>query len=258
MEQLSSVSILLVEDNKVNQLVASELLTSEGATVDIADNGSVGVNMLGAAPDKYDVILMDIQMPIMDGYEATIRIRGLLGSDKLPIIAVTAHAMDEDRKRCKDVGMNGHISKPLDANVLINSIVSLLPPRKRLKSSSEEGLGSRIIPPEAWLAAGINREEVLARLLNKEELLKAILIEFLKEYDNFSVQLQKAVEGGQREVVQFAHTLKGTSGNIGASVVQERARALELAVTKEEPDLKDYINALQQAVDPVLDLVRRL
>ncbi len=121
--------IFLVEDNELNQEIAVEILKEEGFAVDVADDGSVAVEKLKETkPGQYDVILMDIQMPIMNGFEATRQIRALdiPGISDLPIIAMTANAFDEDRKAALEAGMNGHIAKPIDVPKLLALLKEIL------------------------------------------------------------------------------------------------------------------------------------
>lgn len=121
--------ILLVEDNELNQEIAVEILQEAGFVLDMADDGAVAVEKMKAAePGQYDLILMDIQMPIMDGYEATGQIRKLENPNlaRIPIIAMTANAFDEDRKAALDAGMNGHIAKPIDVPKLMEVLGEIL------------------------------------------------------------------------------------------------------------------------------------
>ena len=121
--------IFLVEDNELNQEIAVEILQEAGFVVDVADDGAVAVEKLGSAsPGRYDLVLMDIQMPIMNGYEATRRIRALDNPNiaGLPIIAMTANAFDEDRKAALEAGMNGHIAKPIDVPKLMELLTEIL------------------------------------------------------------------------------------------------------------------------------------
>ena len=124
----SGKKILLVEDNELNREIAEEILTEEGFLVDCAEDGTVAVaKMKAAKPGDYDIILMDIQMPIMDGYEATRRIRALPAAlSKIPIIAMTANAFEEDRKPALAAGMNEHIAKPIDINRLKTVLTAFL------------------------------------------------------------------------------------------------------------------------------------
>ena len=121
--------MLLAEDNLVNQQLARELLMYEGAEVDIAANGQIAVDMVQAASASYDLVLMDMQMPVMDGLEATRMIRESLGLLELPIVAMTANAMSDDRQACLDAGMNEHVAKPLDMDELVDMILQHAPLR---------------------------------------------------------------------------------------------------------------------------------
>lgn len=127
--RFSGRRVLVVEDNALNREIAQEILCSAGLTVETASDGSLAVEMLRSAPEGYyDLILMDIQMPLMDGYEATRAIRYLPRQDTalLPIVAMTANAFDEDRERCLKSGMNGHVAKPLNVDVLLSTLDRLL------------------------------------------------------------------------------------------------------------------------------------
>ena len=121
--RLNGLQLLLVEDNPTNQIVASELLGNEGALVDIAPGGTFALAMLEQLPDKYDLVLMDIQMPDMDGYETTRRIRSKAAMLTLPIVAMTANAMQSDKQACLDAGMNDHVAKPFAIDTLVQTIL---------------------------------------------------------------------------------------------------------------------------------------
>ncbi len=129
---LRGARILLTEDNEINQQIAIELLEGVGATVDVANNGREAVDILfqGSSPPPYDVVLMDLQMPEMDGYQATTRIRGDSRFAQLPIIAMTAHATVEERNRCLAAGMNDHISKPIHPNMLFDTVARYYRPTR--------------------------------------------------------------------------------------------------------------------------------
>ena len=120
---IAGLSLLLVEDNKINQMIGRRILEKAGATIDVAADGAQAVQMLTDHPDRYDLVLMDIQMPEMDGYETTRCIRGNLGLTDLPIVAMTANALASDRENCLASGMNDHVSKPLEIDVLLSSIL---------------------------------------------------------------------------------------------------------------------------------------
>jgi two-component system, sensor histidine kinase and response regulator len=133
MDRLSGLRVLLAEDNPVNQTVARKLLDREGCEVTVAHNGAQAVSALASDPTRYDVVLMDMQMPEMDGLEATRRIRQQLGLTALPIIAMTANAMSSDRQACLEAGMNDHVSKPFD----LQELVELLQPYRTAAQQSD-------------------------------------------------------------------------------------------------------------------------
>jgi CheY-like chemotaxis protein len=118
-KRLTGLRLLVVEDNKINQMVAKGLLAQEGADVTLADNGQLGVTAIADATEPFDVVLMDVQMPVMDGYAATRKIRQEMGMTTLPVIAMTANAMASDRAACLAAGMNDHIGKPFELDLLV-------------------------------------------------------------------------------------------------------------------------------------------
>ena len=119
-QQLTGVRILVVEDNLINQQLAEEILRDQGALVELADNGQSGLAAIDNAKPPYDIVLMDIQMPLMDGYAATRAIRNEMGLTELPVIAMTANAFASDREACLAAGMNDHVSKPIDVRRLVD------------------------------------------------------------------------------------------------------------------------------------------
>ena len=131
MRPLSGTLVLLVEDNAINQQVARETLESLGAAVDVAINGREAVEMYRAAPYLYDIIIMDLQMPEMNGFEAAraIRAMGQPNSLTIPIIAMTANAFKEDIEKCLEAGMNDHLAKPIDERLVIQKIKNAVAPR---------------------------------------------------------------------------------------------------------------------------------
>ncbi|MFN7053726.1 MAG: response regulator, partial [Gemmobacter sp.] len=140
---LQGLRVLLVEDNEINREIATELLTDAGLLVDIAENGQEACDQVARVGDGYAAVLMDVQMPVMDGIEATKRIRQLWSSDRLPVIAMTAHAYAEERQKCLDAGMDDHIAKPVDPAILVQVL------NHRLRAPVQETL----LPPVAGSAA---------------------------------------------------------------------------------------------------------
>ena len=127
-QRLAGLRLLLVEDNPINQLVAEEMLLSEGAQVTMADNGQLGVAAVAAATPPFHAVLMDLQMPVMDGYAATRAIRADWDMATLPIIALTANALPSDREACLQAGMNEHIGKPIKRDRLVAALLSMCAP----------------------------------------------------------------------------------------------------------------------------------
>jgi two-component system sensor histidine kinase/response regulator len=127
LQRLYGARVLLVEDSKLNQMVAIGLMEDAKLTVDVADNGAIAVRMVGAA--DYDLVLMDMQMPVMDGIEATSAIRAFPRFERLPIVAMTANAMSSDRDRCLAAGMNDHIAKPIDPDEFFRMLKRWIEPR---------------------------------------------------------------------------------------------------------------------------------
>ena len=140
--RLRGARILLAEDNEINQQIAIELLEGVGATVQVANNGREAVERLTASPTAFDVVLMDLQMPEMDGYQATAKIRADARFANLPIIAMTAHATMEERQRCLAAGMNDHVSKPIDPALLFETVGRFYKPAAAA-APSDPGAGSK-------------------------------------------------------------------------------------------------------------------
>ena len=244
--------ILVVEDNTTNQKVALGILKKLGYGADVASNGLEALDALRKTP--YDIVLMDCQMPEMDGFEATFRIRdpktGVL-NPKVPIVAMTAGASKEDRKRCLDAGMDDYLSKPIRPEELAQVI-------KRWCKDKEEPV---LVKPEDRAREDetpiFDKKALLQRLMNDEELLALILEEFLREADCQMEQLRLLVKSWKREEARrVAHTLKGASGNVGAMVLRERASRLEEAIKKEDmKEAQGALKALEEAWDEFLNFL---
>jgi two-component system, sensor histidine kinase and response regulator len=219
--------VLLAEDNIVNQKLARRLLERLGAEVTVAENGEVAIAELAAA--AFDVVLMDCQMPVLDGYEATRRIRaGAAGgaASTIPIIALTAHALSGDRDRCLAAGMNEYLTKPIDPHALRSRLEALL------------NMGSI---PERPIAADLGSEqrcEVLDEPALRERVgddapfLEELLGVFVATVDEHVIALLAAVAGGNAEkIVGHAHGIKGAAANIGAAKLMRAAAAVEAAAS---------------------------
>ena len=228
---LSGLSLLVVEDNTINQVVARRILEASGADVAVAGDGIMALELLSTGNNRYDAVLMDIQMPGMDGYETTRTIRHELGMVELPIIAMTANAMASDRESCLAVGMNDHIGKPFEVTQMIAVITKHIRPR-RLESSmnAEPPVTVGDLPAEIETGSAINTADALNRAMDDHELLRAIMREFAITYADVADVIARLVANGELAVVgKVAHDLKGVAANLGADQLAKATLALQSA-----------------------------
>ncbi len=239
---IKNASILLAEDNELNQEVAMGLLECGSFDLDIANNGQEAVDMAGIK--HYDIVLMDMQMPVMDGVTATIEIRKNAELNSLPIIAMTANARLEDKERCLNTGMQDHISKPIDPEELFRALLKWIKPKEITETATSNK--TEKIQTETVLTPEINLDRLLAienldvelglqRVLGN----KTLYLNMLRKYvDNQAVIVQEirtALNLNDKSTAErHAHTIKGISGNIGAIVLQEKAAELEIMIRNDE------------------------
>jgi signal transduction histidine kinase/DNA-binding response OmpR family regulator/HPt (histidine-containing phosphotransfer) domain-containing protein len=224
--RLMGARILLAEDNDINQQIAVELLEGAGATVTIANNGREAVEKFSApGQPAFDVVLMDLQMPEMDGYQATARLRSDSRLAALPIIAMTAHATVEERQRCLAAGMNDHIAKPIDPAALYETVGRFYKPTSEPAAAAASRPASLDGVPSI---VGLDAANGLARVGGNRQLYVRILRQFVEQQGPAADQIAEAVARQDYVVAErLAHTLKGVAGNIGAAAVQSAAGALE-------------------------------
>jgi CheY-like chemotaxis protein/HPt (histidine-containing phosphotransfer) domain-containing protein len=223
-----SVRILLAEDNPTNQEVALRVLEKLGYFADAVANGQEALASLEKIP--YDIVLMDVQMPVMDGFEATRRIRdpqSKVGNHRVPIIAMTAHAMKGDRERCVEAGMDDYVSKPISPQALAQAVERWLAP-DRNRPASPSAPGAEVLPLEKELV--FDRPALLARLMGDEDLVREIVAGFLEDMPNQIGALQKHVGAGDAAGAGLkAHTIKGAAANVGAMALSVVALQMEKA-----------------------------
>ncbi|KGK88654.1 histidine kinase [Desulfosporosinus sp. HMP52] len=204
-EELTGKRLLLVEDNEINQLVAKDILEQAGIHVSIADNGQEAIKYVHA--NRYDAVLMDVQMPIMDGYRATEILRESYSSEELPIIAMTANALRGDREKSIEAGMNDYISKPIEPILLFETL------EKWLVSKTTKSLGTHANQRMEIL----DYERTLSRLGNKQEFYSGLLKKYSDSYSHLAEDLTAMRMNHQYEdAKRLIHSLKSVSGNIGA------------------------------------------
>jgi polar amino acid transport system substrate-binding protein len=255
-QRLSGV-VLLVEDNVINQQVAQELLEDMGLAVQTASNGQQAIDALSQY--TYDLVLMDLQMPEMDGYEATRRIRADAKYQQLPVIAMTAHAMADEREQCLAAGMNEHVPKPIDPSYLYNTLSRWLkpateqpPPQPAVRSDDSDIVFPDNLP-------GIDLHWGLERVGGNRRPYLNLLNEFVA---NHSQDMEKLELNLQRAEIDHArrtlHTLEGVTGNIGAHVLQEASKNLHYALKSDQISPQGGLpEAFRQTFDELFNGLRR-
>jgi PAS domain S-box-containing protein len=227
--------LLVAEDHEINQQVAREILESAGFAVDIVCNGREALAKVLST--TYDAVLMDIQMPEMDGLEATQALRRDSRFHQLPIIAMTAHAMAGDREQSLQAGMNDHVTKPIDPDALFAVLLRWVRPGEREavtgrpSSAPESTTGEDAARPDAEGLPGIDRTTGLRRVAGNEALYHKLLLDFHREYATGIDRIRAALgEGRLADAERQVHTLKGVAGNIGAMELHRTAQELDVAL----------------------------
>lgn len=246
LSKIRGAKVLLAEDNELNQQVAYELLISAGLQADVAGDGAQALQLL--TEQHYDLVLMDLQMPVMNGLQATIAIRQDGRYHDLPIVAMTANVMAEDRQHCLDAGMNDFIGKPIEPEILWEKLLRWIAPRSGsdslpLPSTPAQHDQIPIIP-------GLDSDSGLRRVLGKREAYFRMLRTFLRDQGNFVERLGLAMATSDKEVAgALLHTLRGVAGNIGANDVVLLALQLEQALPHASPpDLEKQQRALETSL----------
>ncbi len=257
--------VLLAEDNEINQQIAVELMENVGLVVDVAQNGLQAVHALeGGRHKNYDLVLMDIQMPEMDGLTATqtIRARGIAD---LPIVAMTAHAMASDRDKSLQAGMNEHITKPIDPTQLYKTLVQWIEPGQRQapdwfdakSSQSRRKRASESLPMEG--VPGLSIRDGLASVSGNLKLYKKLLRRLRDNYASTPSEIASAMEAKRgEEATRLAHTLKGVAANLGAKKLAASSGKLETALRERQDDADALVITVQDNLDEVLGSIAEL
>ena len=231
LKAIQGAHVLLAEDNEINQQVARELLESSGIFVTIAENGRKAVDLVRSR--KFDAVLMDIQMPGMDGLQATTAIRSEGRFRDLPIVALTAHAISKDIEKCIAVGMNDHVTKPIDPEHLFSVLLKWIKPclvttREKKKEHPEKSSTDMVFPDQL---PGIDLTSGLTRIGGNKTLYLSLLRKLRMQYGDYAEEIRAALDGNDMDKARMlAHTLKGVAGSVGADTLQTAAEELMQAV----------------------------
>ncbi len=272
-DEFAGVHILMAEDNEANQFVAQEILENAGFTLDIADDGQIAVDKL-AEDTEYPLVLMDMQMPVMDGLTATREIRKRWPDRKLPIVALTANAMKGDLERCMDAGMDDYVTKPIDRSHLFKALRRWIPEGSARGSKSSRDAAAKDQPAGALAGTGeapvlpdedvptipgIDIDDALQRLGLPWKSIKKMLIRFADGQPNTLKDLRDAMNAKDWEAARrHAHSIAGAGGNLSAIELRVRAKALEMAIKDQEGDLEQLYNHMDAELQCVLKAINTL
>ncbi|MBN1141942.1 MAG: response regulator [Deltaproteobacteria bacterium] len=256
LEQVRGTRILVVEDNPFNQQVTTEFLQQAGMEVAVAENGAAALRAV--AEREFDLVFMDIQMPDLDGLEVSRRIRNQKDAQTLPIVAMTAHALKEDREKSLAAGMNDHITKPIDPQELMSMLVKYGNKRMLdrggapLPAAGPTFRDADLIP---YRFCEIDAEEGLRRCLGNSRSYLRFLKMFGRQYQDFLRRCEAARASGSQEALAFlAHAIKGPAGSIGARTLYERAALLEKAINCDpDKDIQALYGDFSRALQAVLE-----
>ncbi|MEO5342533.1 MAG: ATP-binding protein [Gammaproteobacteria bacterium SHHR-1] len=261
--RLRGARVLLVEDNEINRELVVELLASRGVRTQVAVNGEQALRRL--EQNDFDLVLMDCQMPRMDGYEATRRIRAQARYRQLPVLALTANAMIGDREKALAAGMNDHIAKPIDPDSLFRVMGRWLQAGQGVLQASSGDLPTDETDELAQLAGlpGIDSAQGLATTQHNLALYRRLLKRFYASYrdfpQGFALDVRQAIEQGDwEEARRLAHSLKGVAGNLGITQVQQQASLLEQSCREQGPQWQGQLQALGEQLEQVLTGLERL
>ncbi|HZK89909.1 MAG TPA: response regulator [Stellaceae bacterium] len=257
-QRLAGLRVLVVDDSDINREVARRILEAEGAVVALAGDGRAAVALLAERPTAVDAVLMDVQMPVMDGHEACRRIRADLGLDRLPIVALTAGAFRSEEDAALAAGMNGFVAKPIDVDRMIVVLQRLTgrQPQAVAKSGDLDPLTTGAAPagaePVLDMTAGL-------RVWGDEAVYRRYLHRFVEEYGETGHRIAALLAAGDRSsAAAISHKLKGVAGNLALPRVANMAAELNVRLTDADAPVVDLPAALQAAIDAALTVIAAL
>ena len=255
--RLSGVRILLVEDNAINRELALDVLNRAGVIVSTARDGQEALDMLGR--QRFDGVLMDCQMPVMDGYAATRALRQQPGLQDLPVIAMTANTMVGDREKALEAGMNDHIAKPIKVNDMFATLARWVRPAAGAPAGSAAAANANANPAPLAALPGIDTRAGLAAIMGNEVLYRRLLRMFRDGQADFMARFEAArAAGDMAAATRMAHDLKSVAAALGIYAVQQEAAALEQACTQGAGDIDALAQDVAHRLDPVIQGLQTL
>jgi two-component system sensor histidine kinase/response regulator len=261
-EHLVGARVLVVEDNELNQQVAQELLKGFGLVVEIAGNGKIATELLAKGGSQFDAVLMDLQMPEMDGYEATRVIRQKLKITELPVIAMTAHALQSEINKCLELGMNDYVTKPIEPDKLQAALLRWIKPRITSSAVKAEtrisGTGATVELPESL--PGFDLKTAIMRLMGNRKLFDKLLRDFVQNYANISSKIREAIDSNDTAMAQrLAHTFKGVAGNLSATTLYNISQEIEAAIRQGDRALINAgLDNLEEGMQVIVETVTHM
>lgn len=264
---LKGKKVLLIDDNFINQMVAREILESYGIQTVTGSNGIDAVKLVLSGDETFDLVLMDVQMPEMDGYEACRTIRQNKKYEALPIIALTAHALEEEKQKCLNAGMNDHLAKPIEPDYLLQILLQWIPESgtleevKTVEATDDEAQSTnKVYTDYIYSISEIDADRVLTRLSGDSEFFVSLLKEFKRTWSDAYERLYKCIESGDVEKARaVAHSLHGVAGTLGMMNVMNLAFKIEKAIlNKENSETQKDIEELKIHLDSILESLTKL
>ncbi len=274
LKPIRGAAILLAEDNELNQQIVIEMLMDGQFDLDVVSNGAQAVQKI--SEKTYDIVLMDMQMPILDGLEATKQIREKIDFGKLPIVALTANAMHADMNRCFEAGMNDHLAKPIAPERLFSVLLHWIP--NKMRNDLEEANQEFMITSQShndktsmknsvdfhkefdhFKIPGLDFESGLNRMMGKRQSYDNLLRKFTHGYEDYGLRIKKAMNHESDESAELlVHTLKGVAGNIGAIDIQKKAEEIEKSIraNRESDFVLEQVEALQAMLREIIQNIR--
>lgn len=258
---LNGSKILLAEDNEGNRMVVEGLLEGSGIEIITANNGQKAVEMVFSDSFDFELVLMDINMPVMDGYSATSMIREYSKYDKIPIVAMTANITESDIGKSKSIGMQAHLSKPIDVTAFYKTLLQFITPKARKEETSPSHVDTvqQSGPVSLTNLPNIDTEDGLSRLNNNSIAYQNVLYKFADMFNDVTDRLRAivklyAMEDGRALI----HNLKGLSGNIGAKEIYHLAQELEEAFIDGDGEFNAFIDAIEARLTPLIEAINAL